>query len=78
MLHTPLQAYPIQKALTREFMVLLFPMRTTTLQAYAMQSWEFRARPAQASSFLGGIVHARGAFVAEAMVRSAHGELVTL
>ena len=78
MLQTPLQAYPIQKALTREFMVLLFPMLPTTLQAYAMQSWEFRARAAQASSFLGGIVHARGAFVAEAMPRSAHGELVSL
>ena len=72
-LKSPLQAYPIEKAVTRELMVLLFLMFPTPLQAYAIQRWEFRARAAQAWSFLGGIVHVRGAFVDEAIARSAYG-----
>ena len=78
MLQTPLRAYSIQKALTRELMVLRYLMLPTPLQAYAMLRSEFRARAAQASSFLGGVGHGRGAFVDEAIMRSAFGELPRL
>ena len=67
-----------QAEVTEQCMVLLFLMLPTPLQAYAIQRWEFRARAGQASSFLGGIVHVRGAFVDEAIVRSAYGELLRL